>query len=44
MLWVCVCVYISFSSLYTAWAGPIVDYIILPNHLYFSVIYILLPA
>ena len=32
------------SSLYTAWANPIVNYIILPNHLYFSAIYALLPA
>ena len=38
------CVNISFSSLYTAWAGPIVGYIILPNHLYFSAIYALLPT
>ena len=34
----------SFSSLYTAWAGPIVGYIILPSHLYFSAMYALLPA
>ena len=38
------CVCLSFSSLYTAWASPIVGYIILPNHLYFSAIYALLPA
>ena len=44
MSWVCMCVSISFSSLFTAWAGPIVGYIILPNHLYFSAIYALLPA
>ena len=44
MSWVCVCVGISFSSRCTAWAGPIVGYIILPSHLYFSAIYALLPA
>ena len=32
------------SSFYTAWAGPIVGYIILLSHLYFSAIYALLPA
>ena len=44
MSWVCMYVSISFSSLYTAWAGLIVGYIILPSHLYFLVIYALLPA
>ena len=39
----CVCAY-PVSSLHTAWAGPIVGYIILPSHLYFSAIYALLPA
>ena len=32
------------SSLHTAWAGPIMGYIILPSHLYFLAIYALLPA
>ena len=44
MSWVCVCVSIFFSSRYITWAGPIMGYIILPNHLYFSVMYILLPV
>ena len=45
MLWVCVCVCASpVSSFYAAWAGPIMGYIILPNHLYFFAIYALLPA
>ena len=37
---VCVCI----SSLYTAWAGPIVGYIILPSHLYFRQYTLYLPA
>ena len=35
---------ISFSSLYTAWAGPIVGYIILSSHLYFRQYTLYLPA
>ena len=38
------CVSISFSSRYAAWTGPIMGYIILLNHLYFLIIYTLLPA
>ena len=44
MSWVCVYISISFSSLHTAWASPILSFIILPSHLYFSQYTLYLPA